>query len=526
MSGSNNTRIALRVLFSVAAAAWVLSAAGCASGAGPQAGAPAGLLDLAAGTWTVFRAPGAADGPSPPERGYHDAARLLDRVAARGGGRVRTALRSAAEGGRAVGIQVAGALARLRGLSGSDLIAARPAGRNLTSDPARSASGAAVAATAKDPLPAAAATRQRIKTAEELRVEQLIEQATHGYFRQYQLAGRTLALRMPFGLNGEREGGRGWTQLFHLGGKGTPAELWPHIDEVLLSTAFRKYAAALLAEGDKVVVFDLRRKSYEVSQEPALLEALASGPYPGSPTRVYVRRSGGEITEADLYNYLYAVAAVGVDCSGLTHQLHCAVAGAYGVDLDALLAAKWKVKPRVVRTRIGLWFYDPASGYTDQVDDRIDNLRPGDVLLFRGRDGAFKHSAVIQSIDLQHGLLRYVQSTDWAPEEERGVHLSVARFDPARPGVGLGHYSVRWLQQVRPPFRGELEPADWLNDGDRYRWYPQAGGSQVVRLRHLAAALLEKAPAYYATLYGEEEAPTSSSRWAAPSAAPPSSAPR
>jgi len=509
------------------ALAWGLLAAACpraqeASGAGSERSGP-GALAIAVSACTILSPP-AAEGLHPLALGFHRASRLLDRGWARGAGWLRGLAGKAREGSADAGASLQEAAARA-----SARLPRLPGTRQAAVRHQRPAPAGAVRPqlTAAEPT-ARRAAAHRIKTAEELRVERIVEAAVQEYYRQYRIAGLTFTLRMPFGLNNEREDQRGFSQVFQLGGKGAPGELWPHIDAVLGSAAFRRYAEDLLAAGDKVVVFDLRRRSYQMSQDPALLQGLETGPYPGSPTRVYVKREGQQLLESDLYNYLYAVAAVGVDCSGFTHHLHRSIAAAYGLDLDGALAAKWRVRPRLVASRVGLWFYDPNSGYTEAVEDRVENLRPGDVLLFRGRDGSFKHSAVIQSVDLEHGLLRYAQSTDWAPEEERGVHLSVARFDPSRPGVSLGHYTVRWLQQVRPPFRGELEPADWLNDGDRYRWYPQAGGSQVVRLRHLAAALLERAPEFYTTLYGElyGEAATASSSWAAPSAPPPPSAQR
>ena len=188
----------------------------------------------------------------------------------------------------------------------------------------------------------------------------------------------------------------------------------------------------------------------------------------------------------------------------MVHYVHQSVARACGADLERELAAAWRVRPSQIRYRVGMWFYDPASGYTQPVSDRIEDLRPADLLLFEGSDGSFKHSAVIQSVDFEQGLIRYVQSTDWAAQSERGVHQSLIRFDPAHTEVDLRHYSVRWLQQVRPPFEGELEPRDWLDDGDRYLWYMDAGGSRVVRLTALADELQEREPGFYTNLYREE----------------------
>jgi hypothetical protein len=348
--------------------------------------------------------------------------------------------------------------------------------------------------------PPEAALRRRVKTAEELRVESLLEATFQQYFREYTIAGRRMTIRMPFALNGEREDGRGYSQDFYFDGKGTPAKLWPHIDSVLSSRAFGRYAAQVAGPSEKVIVFALPRRAYQVSSSPSLLEAVNGDSYPGTPTRIFVRREGGQLGEADVYNYLYAVTAVGVDCSGFTYHLLDSAARAYGLELDHALAKSLKARPREVRKRIGMWFFDPAQGYTERIGDRIADLRPADLLLFRGSDGSFKHSAVIQSIDMENGVIRYVQSTDWAGEQERGVHLSIIHFDPARPDEGLDHYSVRWLQQVRPPFAGEQEPRNWRSDRDRYLWYTETGGSMVVRLRLLAAALLAAESRFYTSV--------------------------
>lgn len=352
--------------------------------------------------------------------------------------------------------------------------------------------------------PVAARSRYRNKTLEELGIEKLIKTAFQKHFRDYRIAGKSLTLRMPFGLNYEREGTPGYSQVFYLGGKGTPEQLWPHIDSVLASQAFGKYVNTVTSPGEKVIIFELERRSYSVSRDEVLIGSLKEGSYPGTPTRIFVQRSTTELTEADVYNYLYAVASVGMDCSGFTYYVHECIAQAYGMDLNQMLSERWRMSPNQVRKRVGLWFYDPANGYTETIGDRIEDLRPADIILFRGSDGKLKHSAVIQSIDFKHGLLRYVQSTDWAIEPERGVHKSVIRFDPFRPQVNLSHYSVMWMQKVRPPFDGELEPRDWRTDGDRYMWYPAAGGSLVVRLQYLADMFLKRDPLFYSNAYGEQ----------------------
>jgi hypothetical protein len=363
---------------------------------------------------------------------------------------------------------------------------------------------------------------ERIKGPEELRVERLIETTFQEYFREYTIGGRRLTVRMPFALNGEREANRGYTQTFYRDGKGTPEELWPRIDAVLASRAFGRYMDAIAGPDEKVIVFNLVRRSYTLSRDPLLIEALNTEAYPGTPTQIFVRRGEAEVSEADIYNYLYAVASIGVDCSGLSYHIQESVARVYGIELDRVLGDSLRVKPREVRHRVGIRFFDPANGYTDAVSDRIEDLRPADMLLFRGRDGTLKHSAVIQSIDLREGLIRYVQSTDWAIQPDRGVHLSMIRFDPYRAGESLRHYSVLWLQQVRPPFEGEQEPRDWQTDGDRYLWYTDAGGSIVARPKLLAAAFLAADPRFYTNAYPEE--PSSEPSPSPPGGDPPASA--
>jgi hypothetical protein len=349
------------------------------------------------------------------------------------------------------------------------------------------------------PLPAG--PPRRVKSAAELLLERQIDDAFGEYFRQLTVDGTPIRIRMPFALNDEREGGRGYTQVFREYGKGTPSVLWPFIEKVSLSKDFRKYIARLAEPGQKVVMFSLPKKSWSVTTDARLLSAMEHDNYPGTATRIFVHRSGQPVSETDVYNYLYAVAGVGVDCSGFVYHVLESVARARGVDLNRVLAKKLKVHPLEVRRRVGMWFYDPARGFTEPVADRIEDLRPLDMILFRGSDGRLTHSAVIQSVDLASGVIRYLQSTDWSLEEERGVHSSLVVFDPARTRQGLRHYSVRWLQQVRPPFDGEMEPRDWRTDGDRYLWYTEEGGSLVVRPRLLAEALLAEEPLFYTAVY-------------------------
>jgi hypothetical protein len=392
------------------------------------------------------------------------------------------------------------------GLPGSELLPSNPAGAAAADAMVRGAWRAGFQPGTA--APAQPAVPRRVRTPTEQRASAVIAATFQQYFRDMRIGTERFSFRMPFGLEDERGAGPGFHQAFLLGGKGEPAELWPAIAAALASRDFARYAAAIASPGEKVVILDLVRRAWSVSRDPYLVARMEIGRYPGTPTRVCVLRPGGPITAADAYDYLYAVAAIGVDCTGFTFRVERELARSFGVDIEPSLGRAWHVSAATARQFVGLWFFDPANGMTDAIADRIEDLRPGDMILFRGSDGRLKHSAVIESVDFDLGVIRYVQSTDWAIRDQRGVHRSEIRFDPDRPDVSLRHYTVSWLQQVRPPFEGEVEPRDWRNDGDRFRWYPQAGGSLVVRPRFVAEALLAAEPWYYANLRPSPGAPS------------------
>ncbi len=326
----------------------------------------------------------------------------------------------------------------------------------------------------------------RIKSALEIQLEGIIDTAYHRYFRSFSIGGRELLLRIPFGQNGERWGRPGYIQRIFLGGKGEPEQIWSEIQRSVDSSAFADYIEKLRRPGDKVVIFCLEDRQVSVFDDPRLIDIMREGPYPGSRTRIYVLKTGSSITESDVYNYLYCIGSVGLDCSGFIYNIEKAIAEAFAVDLDRELAAVFRMLPENLKQIVGLWLFDPASPHSDQVEDRIENLRPGDVILFRGRVPGrglwFRHSAVIQSIDFENGSIRYLQCTDWAPAEQRGVHESCICFDPAKPETSLLDPTLEWLQPIQPTFEGETPLRFWRNDGHRYRSYQEAGGSVVVRL--------------------------------------------
>ena len=348
----------------------------------------------------------------------------------------------------------------------------------------------------------------RLKTDLEHELEEVIDRAYREYFRVYRVAGNPLILRIPFAQHRERRGGDGFEHPIVFGGKGEPRELWPRILTLLESSEFAAYTRGLLEAGPKAIAFDLQHRSFRISWDRDLVEQLRHGPYPGTPTLVFVLKEDREVSSVDVYNYLYCVGSVGVDCSGFVYHLQKAVARALGADLDAELGSSLQVPPQSVPQLAGLWLFDPDSGHAEGGSSAIEDLRPGDVFLFRGwvrqRGLYFRHSAVIQSIDLRRGLIRYLQCTDWAPPGQRGVHESWIRFDPGYPARELGHPSVQWSQQVQPAFAGESSVPYWRNDGERYRAFPEAGGTLIVRLRLVKELVKHLDPGYYRNHYAHQ----------------------
>ncbi|UCF98670.1 MAG: hypothetical protein JSV89_03820 [Spirochaetaceae bacterium] len=353
---------------------------------------------------------------------------------------------------------------------------------------------------------------RRLKTRLEFELEQTVAQAYRRCLRIYTVAGLDLELRIPFGQCGERHGSPGFYQRIHLGGKGDPEQVWAEIDGLLESDEFATYVSLLGRRREKTVVFELERKRFSVFFDPMLNDLLREGPYPGTRTLVYVLKTDSLISTVDVYNYLYCVGAVGLDCSGFVYNVQKAIAAALGKDLDlevaSLIGAPVKRLPQI----IGLWFFDPALSFCRVVEHRIDNLRPGDMVLFRGRVPGrgiwFRHSAVIQSVDFERGLVRYLQCTDWAPPEERGVHDSWIRFDPAVAGLSLGDPGLEWSQSIQPTFKGETPLRHWQHDGHRYCSYQEQGGSLIVRLEIIESLIRAIEPDFYDNAYtSDPEAP-------------------
>jgi hypothetical protein len=313
-------------------------------------------------------------------------------------------------------------------------------------------------------------------------VESVIEEAYRLCFRTWILDGRVMNLRMPFAKNNERDQLSEQTWEFLGGGKANPGELWKSITETLDSDDFNCYIEILSDGREKALIFDIPTKTWTFSRDLFDLARMKAGVYRGLPHRPYVLVDGQGIAEADVYNYLYCIGWIGMDCSGFVWHILSYVAKKGGLDLDQALRRAVGGKGGEVAYYVGTWFFNSRSREMLSVKDEIRNLRPADILLFRGSSGGMVHSAIIQSVDLGEGIIRYIQSTDEAPLDERGVHDSLIYFDSGHPETALSDPSLVWSQNRYPPFPGEQASA-FSDDGERYRAY---GGGRVVRLRALA----------------------------------------
>ena len=320
-------------------------------------------------------------------------------------------------------------------------------------------------------------------------VESVMEQAFRDCFRTYIIADRVLTLRMPFAQNNERAEMLEEDMNIEGGGKADPLVLWDQIDHLLETEDFRTYTAALGDGKEKVVIFDLPSRSWTLSNDLFDIARMKAGAYRGLPHKPYVYSRGRGIEATDIYNYLYCIGRLGMDCSGFVWHILSATARAGGLDLGRSLSRALRV-PRGADPALyaGTSFYDSRSTELIQVKDQLRNLLPGDVILFRGADSTAVHSAIIQSINFETGTIRYLQSTDEAPLTERGVHDSFIYFDPAKPELSLKDPSLLWTQKRFPPFPGERASA-FSEDGERYRAFPEFGAGKVVRLKAMAVPI-------------------------------------
>lgn len=317
----------------------------------------------------------------------------------------------------------------------------------------------------------------------------VMERAYRECFKTYIVDGQVMTLRMPFAQNNERAELAGSNLEIFGGGKADPAALWEQIDAIMDSAEFKRFLDILGDGREKVIIYDLPNQSWSTSRDLFDIARMKAGAYRGLPHKPYVLSSGKGARASDVYDYLYCIGRVGMDCSGFVWHVLQSTARAGGLDLGKALRVALKA-PRGADPSlyVGTRFFDSKSPELIQVRDKIQNLRAGDILLFRGNDGTAVHSAIIQSVDLSLGLIRYLQSTDEAPLDERGVHESFIRFDPSNSGLSLKDPSLSWSQGRFPPFPGERASA-FSGDGERYRAFPEFGGGKVVRLKAMAAPL-------------------------------------
>jgi len=326
-------------------------------------------------------------------------------------------------------------------------------------------------------------------------IERVIEEAFRLCFRTRIIDGKIMNIRLPFAENNERNILLDTNWDFVGGGKGSPDMLWPIIEEILDSQPFAEYVSALSSGREKVFIFDIPEKKWSTSADLFDIARMKAGSYRGLPHRPYVLTLGRGALESDVYNYLYCIGHVGIDCSGFVWHVLSYIANNGGLDLGRVLSRDLGAPRGADPARYaGTSFFNSKSSHIIAVKDEIANLRPADVILFRGPSGGMAHSAIIQSIDFEKGVVRYLQSTDEAPLAERGVHESFIYFDPANPSLSLSDPSLRWTQKRFAPFPGEKD-SPFSDDGGRYRAYSElsspAGlsGGRVVRLRPLVPVI-------------------------------------
>ena len=320
-------------------------------------------------------------------------------------------------------------------------------------------------------------------------IERIIEEAYRACFHTRILGGKVMNLRMPFAQDNERDKLTEEEWGFLGGGKGNPRFLWERINEVLDSEDFKIYTETLSDGREKVIVFDLPTQTWTVSRDLFDIARMKAGSYRGLLHRPYVLSPGRGLEETDVYNYLYCVGLIGMDCSGFVWHVQSCIASAGGVDLGRTLSRALGARRGEDPSRYaGTGFYNSNNSQIVAVKDEIRNLRPADILLFRAEDGGMSHSAVIQSVNLSSGVIRYLQCTDEAPLSERGVHESFIRFDPAFPELSLSSPVLTWTQNRYAPFPGE-RTSPFSDDGKRYRAYPEKGGGRVVRIRAVSEVI-------------------------------------
>ena len=318
-------------------------------------------------------------------------------------------------------------------------------------------------------------------------IERVIEEAYRQFFSTRIIDGRVMNIRIPFAMNNDRDMMLESKMQIVGDGKGTPEMLWEAIDKILDSREFADYIRALSSGREKIFIFDMAEQKWSVSTDIFIIARIRAGTFRGFPHRPFVLTSGRGATESDVYNYLYCIGLVGIDCSGFVWHILNYIARQDGLDLGRALAPVLGV-PRGADPALyaGTSFFGSRSNQILQVNDEIRNLRPADILLFRDINGVIVHSAIIQSIDRTEGIIRYLQCNNVAAPHKRGVHDSFIYFNPENPAASLKDPSLHWTNKRFAPFPGEEVP--FADDGERYR-HRLNGGGRVVRLRALVPVI-------------------------------------
>ena len=178
-------------------------------------------------------------------------------------------------------------------------------------------------------------------------IERVLEEAFRLHFQTRIIGGRIMNLRIPFAMNYERDTLTEEPWGFVYGGKGSPARLWARINALLDSEDFRRYAEALSSGREKIVIFDLPSQTWSISFDPFDIARMRAGFYQGLPHRPHVLHSGRGVDETDVYNFLFGVGLLGMDCSGFVWHILSHVAAVGGIDLGQTLARTLGVRAKL-----------------------------------------------------------------------------------------------------------------------------------------------------------------------------------
>jgi len=380
----------------------------------------------------------------------------------------------------------------------------------------------------RDPLPKIPSwTGERLPPEQEIstRISGAINKAFGEYQGQITLFnGRRLPWQTPFAEVGERSSSN-WEQRVVWGGKGKGAKLHQLAQEVVGPKAtfqFRQLVKqterAVRQKTPAMIRFDLPTATCRFfSSPPFSSQTEFIQKYPGKEWQIYTWIDPSwplekTLWEQVVYPYLYCIGnrqiecsggSIGVDCSGFVCQTLIKIAEAWGENLPQRLPIfrqPW---------RVGTWLYNPynpRSRYTLPCSEKIKDLRPGEIILFKNSRRRISHSAIINEVlfniplkripllfpqvnldTLPTGLrgkvavVSYCQSTDWV--DQRGVNQQIVVFpmSAVKQGATLKDPQGWWSARRSPAFPGEYLDLVGPTQGQRLQTY----GGVVVVLREI-----------------------------------------